>query len=87
VQDDYRRGSYDRGLPLEVAKHAMVRDGNVVRNSLWAKVESEVTNIDIGKDEFNELFKADLKGESSLKKAVGSNKKKGAAVRVFSFKK
>jgi Formin Homology 2 Domain len=61
--------------------------GNVVRNSLWAKVESEVTDIEIDEEEFHELFKADLKGECSLKKTVGSSKKKGAAVRVVDAKR
>jgi Formin Homology 2 Domain/Subunit CCDC53 of WASH complex len=61
--------------------------GKVVRNSLWAKVESEVSDIDIDEEEFNELFKADLKGESKVSKSVSNNKKKGAAVRVIDAKR
>jgi hypothetical protein len=61
--------------------------GNVVRNSLWAKVEKEVTDIDIDEEEFNELFKADLKGLSNTNKAVNNSKKKGAAVRVIDAKR
>ncbi|KAL3921678.1 MAG: hypothetical protein SGILL_002621 [Bacillariaceae sp.] len=61
--------------------------GNVVRNSLWAKVEDEVTDIDIDEEEFNELFKADLKGSSNANKAVNHSKKKGAAVRVIDSKR
>jgi len=61
--------------------------GNVVRNSLWAKVEKEVTDIDIDEEEFNELFKADLKGPSNVNKTVHSAKKKGAAVRVIDAKR
>ncbi|KAG7367515.1 formin homology 2 domain containing protein [Nitzschia inconspicua] len=61
--------------------------GNVVRNSLWAKVESEISDIDIDEEEFNELFKADLKGESNGNKAVSNSRKKGAAVRVIDAKR
>ncbi|KAL3919028.1 MAG: hypothetical protein SGILL_003960, partial [Bacillariaceae sp.] len=61
--------------------------GNVVRNSLWAKVENEITDIDIDEEEFNELFKADLKASSNANKVASSSKKKGAAVRVIDAKR
>ena len=61
--------------------------GKVVRNSLWAKVEDEVTNIDIDEEEFNELFKADLKDTNNANKTPNSAKKKGAAVRVIDAKR
>lgn len=58
----------------------------VVRNSLWAKVETEIDGIDIDEEEFNDLFKADLQGSTSVKTTI-YNKKKGAAVRVIDAKR
>ena len=61
--------------------------GNVVRNSLWAKVEKEIDDIDIDEDEFEELFKADLQAPKKTDSAANATKKKGAAVRVIDAKR
>jgi hypothetical protein len=59
---------------------------NVVKNSIWDKVESEVDGIHIDEDEFKDLFQADLKASNILKTPT-SSKKKGAAVRVIDSKR
>ncbi|OEU11034.1 actin-binding FH2, partial [Fragilariopsis cylindrus CCMP1102] len=59
---------------------------NVVKNSIWDKVESEVDGINIDEDEFKDLFQADLKASNVLKTPT-SSKKKGAAVRVIDSKR
>eukprot|EP00536_Pseudo-nitzschia_multiseries_P012608 jgi/Psemu1/260762/estExt_Genewise1Plus.C_4910024 len=58
----------------------------VVKNSLWANVQSEVDGIDIDEEEFQDLFQADLKGTKIIKSPT-SAKKKGAAVRVIDSKR
>jgi len=60
----------------------------VQRNSLWAKLDTEISDLDIDEEEFNELFQADLKPTmKSPSAALGANRKKGAAVRVIDAKR
>jgi hypothetical protein len=83
-----------RKEPKEKATHRLARlhwktVQKVCRNSLWAKIETdpELNKIDIDEDEFNELFKADLTPSLNSPRGLGSNRKKGAAVRVIDAKR
>lgn len=59
----------------------------VTRNSLWSKIEPEVSQIDFDEEEFKELFQADMTSSVKSPKGVGANRKKGAAVRVIDAKR
>jgi hypothetical protein len=58
----------------------------VVKNSLWDTVQSEIGAFSIDEEEFSDLFQADLKSSNVLKTTTTS-KKKGAAIRVIDSKR
>ena len=59
----------------------------VVKNSLWDTVQSEIGAFSIDEEEFSDLFQADLKASNVLKTTTTTSKKKGAAIRVIDSKR
>lgn len=118
------------GLPMEAVKHAMERDGlgsavmdqdhnlpvptmqssqeddepiekdshrrarlhwkplrKVTSNSLWAKIDQEVDDIEIDEEEFQELFQVEKGAAAATPAASAAQNKRGSSVRVIDPKR
>jgi hypothetical protein len=120
------------GLPMEAVKHAMERDGldstvmdndhempinapnqtqeqeqdvpiekdshrrarlhwkplrKVTSNSLWAKIDQEIDNIEIDEEEFQELFQVEKNASAAPVGASATKIKRGSSVRVIDAKR
>jgi hypothetical protein len=118
------------GLPMEAVKHAMERDGldstvmdkdhdmpinapnesqqqdepiekdshrrarlhwkplrKVTSNSLWAKIDQEIDNIEIDEEEFQELFQVEKNASAAPVGASATKSKRGSSVRVIDAKR